>query len=87
MIVRLLLALAVVIGLSAPAYARQCPNDIKKIDAALAGASSLPASALKPIKTLRDTGQRLHNAGKHADAVKTLAGAKQMLEAMGVKIN
>ena len=85
--VRLLLALAVVIGLTAPALAGQCPRDIKQIDAALAGASSLPASAIKPIKTLRDTGQRLHNVGKHADAVKTLAGAKKMLAAMGVKIN
>lgn len=87
MIGRLLLALAVITGLSLPALAGQCPVDIKKIDVALAGSSSLPASALKPIKTLRDTGQRLHNAGKHGDAVKTLAGAKDMLRAMGVQIN
>jgi hypothetical protein len=86
MVGRLFLVLAIAIGLTTPALADKCTTDIKKIDAALAS-PKLHASQVKPIKTLRNTGARLHKAGRHADAIKTLGGAKQFLRQMGVAVN
>ncbi len=83
----LLLALPIVIGMSAPAFGNQCPVDIGKIDAALAANAGLDPNLRNTIKTLRDTGERLHNAGKHKDSVQTLDGAKQILRQSGVKID
>ncbi len=84
---RLLLALPIVIGLTAPAFGNQCPVDIGKIDAALAANAALDPNLRNTIKTLRDTGQRLHNAGRHKEAVQTLDGAKQILRQTGVEID
>ncbi len=84
---RLLLALPIAIGLTAPAFGFQCPVDIGKIDAALAANAGLDPNLRSTIMTLRDTGQRLHKAGKHKEAVQTLGGAKQILGQLGVKID
>ncbi len=84
--IRYLSAAILALALSTPAMASQCPTDIAKIDAALAANPGLDPSIRNAIKTLRDTGQRLHNSGKHADSVKTLDGAKQMLARLGVKV-
>jgi len=70
-----------------PAMAFQCPTDIAKIDAALAANQSLDPNIRNVVQTLRDTGDRLHKAGKHQDSVRTLAGAKQMLTKLGVKVD
>ncbi len=84
---RLLLALPIAIGLTAPAFGFQCPVDIGKISAVLAAKSGLDPKLRKTVKTLRDTGARLHKAGKHKEAVQTLNGAKQILRKTGVKID
>jgi hypothetical protein len=84
---RLLLVLAAVAGFAAPAFGSQCPVDIKKIDAALAKNPSLTASQIKPVKTMRDMGARLHKAGRHGDSVKALAGAKDMLKGFGISVD
>ena len=84
---RFLLALPIAIGLSAPAFAFQCPVDIGKIDAALAANAGLDPNLRNTVKTLRDTGERLHNAGKHKDSVQTLDGAKQILRQSGITID
>jgi hypothetical protein len=75
------LAAAFAAAVSAPAFANQCPTDIKKIDAALAGAK-LSQEQMAEVKRLRDEGQRLHNEGKHQESMATLAKAKTMLGVM-----
>ncbi len=73
-----LLAASLVAILSAPVSASQCPSDIKKIDAAMAGAS-LSQEQKAEVMRLRDEGQRLHEQGNHQQSMDTLARAKQML--------
>ena len=80
-------AVILALVLATPALAFQCPSDIKKIDAALAANPNLDSTIGGIVKTMRDTGDRLHNSGKHADAVRTLAGALDLLEKLGVKVN
>ena len=65
--------------LATPVYASQCPVDVNQIDAALQAETSLGADQLAEVKKLRDEGEQLHKAGKHADAVATLAKAKELL--------
>ncbi len=84
---RFLLALPIAIGLTAPAYGFQCPVDIGKISAVLTANAGLDPNLRNTVKTLRDTGERLHNAGKHKDSVQTLDGAKQILRQIGLKID
>ena len=87
MMLRFCLAGYMVLAVMMPAMAFQCPTDIAKIDAALAANQSLDPNIRNVIQTLRDTGERLHKAGKHQDSVRTLAGAKQMLTKLGVKVD
>ena len=84
---RLCLAGCLVLAITMPAMAFQCPTNIAKIDAALAANQSLDPNIRNVVQTLRDTGDRLHKAGKHQDSVRTLAGAKQMLTKLGVKVD
>ena len=84
--IRYLSAAILAMILSTPALAFQCPTDIAKIDAALAANPGMDPNIRNAIKTLRDTGERLHNSKKHADSVKTLDGAKQMLTQFGIKV-
>jgi hypothetical protein len=65
---------------AAPAYAFQCPKDMKEIDAALAKNPKLSADQMAQVKKLRADGEALHKAGKHQESVNTLAKAKQMLK-------
>ncbi|OGT89549.1 MAG: hypothetical protein A2514_03020 [Gammaproteobacteria bacterium RIFOXYD12_FULL_61_37] len=64
---------------SAPAFAFHCPQDMKKIDAALAAYPKLSAEELSKVKMLRAEGERLHKAGNHQESVDTLAKAMKML--------
>jgi hypothetical protein len=63
---------------SAPAFAGQCPVDMKKIDAALANAS-LSTAQLAEVTALRTEGESQHKSGDHGDSVATLAKAKAIL--------
>jgi hypothetical protein len=76
---RLILAAALSLAFATPALASQCPADVAKIDAALAGSPTQSAEQLAEVKTLRDEGEALHNAGSHAESVETLAKAKAIL--------
>lgn len=78
MITRIFATAAVLVALSAPAFAFQWPVDMKKIDQALAGAS-LSAKEKTEVTELRATGEQLHNGGKHYAAVAVLARAKEVL--------
>ncbi len=72
-------AIGLVAVLSTPVYAFQCPMDVNQIDSALQSETSLGADQLAEVKKLRDEGERLHKADKHAEAVATLAKAKKLL--------
>lgn len=63
---------------AAPAFAFQCPADMRKIDAALETAS-LSEADLAKVKELRARGETEHKAGQHAASVATLAEAMALL--------
>ncbi len=75
------LAVAILL-VSTSAFASQCPVDMKKIDAALAGNPSLSASQMASVKDLRASGEANHKAGKHKESVDDLAKAKKILGVM-----
>ena len=78
MIARSLIAAAILVVFSAPALAFHCPADVKAIDNALPK-SSLTAAQKSEVMKLRDEGEAQHNAGKHQDAVNTLAKAMRII--------
>ena len=57
--------------ISSTSYAGSCPALLKQIDAKFSE-SKLSADKLKAIKTLRDSGEKAHNDGKHSDSEKLL---------------
>ncbi len=74
---RLILTLA--LALAAPlAFAHNCPNEMKAIDAALPKAK-LDARQIAEVKKLRADGEKLHNDGKHSESMAALGKAKKML--------
>ena len=79
---RLIVAVAVLIGMASPAFAKHCPKDAKIIDEALGKPTGLTTVQLTNVKDLRDKGMAFHKDGKHADAIKALHEATKIL---GVK--
>jgi hypothetical protein len=75
------LAVASMAAFSAPAFARECPTHVKKIDAALASAN-LSQEQKAEVMRLRDDGQKLHGEGKHEESMETLGRAEKMLGIM-----
>ena len=73
-------ATGLVAVLAMPVYAFQCPVDVNQINAALQAGTSLGADQLAKVKKLRDDGEQLHKASKHAEAVVTLTKAKKLLD-------
>jgi hypothetical protein len=73
-----LLAAGMLLGVTAPALAFQCPSDIAKIDEAMSSAE-LTEAQMQQVMDLRDEGARLHDEGQHQEAVDTLAQAKEIL--------
>ena len=71
---------AVLALLSASALAFHCPQDMKKIDEALAAKPQLSVSQMAEVKKLRAEGEALHKAGKHQEALDTLAKAMAILK-------
>ena len=61
------------------AFAFHCPADMKKIDDALAAKPQLSAAQMDEVKKYRADGEALHKAGKHQEAVDTLAKAMKIL--------
>jgi hypothetical protein len=60
------------------AFAHNCPNEIKAIDAKMKSAKLSDADSAK-VKALRDEGEKFHKAGKHDESMKALGEAKKML--------
>jgi len=61
------------------AFAFHCPQDMKKIDDALAKNPSLTPAQLEQVKKDRAEGEALHKAGKHQESIDTLAKAMKTL--------
>lgn len=64
---------------STTAFAFHCPVEMKKIDAALAKNPKLSAEQMTEVKKYRTDGEALHKAGKHQEALDTLAKAMKTL--------
>lgn len=76
-----LLALATALAFaSSTAFAFHCPADMAKIDKALAGQHKLNEKQLAEVKKQRADGEAAHKAGKHQEAVDTLAKAMKTLD-------
>jgi len=72
-------AAAIALLFSGAALAFHCPADMKKIDDALAKNPKLTDAQLAEVKKQRAEGETLHKAGKHQEAVDTLAKAMKTL--------
>ena len=62
------------------AVAFHCPADMAKIDAALAKNPKLSPEKMAEVKKQRADGEASHKAGKHQEAVDTLAKAMKTLD-------
>ena len=72
------LLIAAVALASAAAFAHNCPNEMKAIDAKMSTTKLADADMAK-VKALRADGETMHKAGKHDDSMKALGEAKKML--------
>lgn len=72
-----LLPLVVLLAAS-PAWAHNCPNEMKAIDARLPSAT-LSKEAAAEVAKLRAEGETLHKAGKHTESMAALGKAKKLL--------
>ena len=70
-----LLALSLVCSV---AFAHNCPNEMKAIDAKMSSVK-LSASDMAKAKSLREEGEKFHMAGKHDESMKALGEAKKIL--------
>lgn len=78
-----MLAAVAAFAASGAAFGFHCPQDMAKIDAALAKNPKLTAAQLAEVKKYRADGEALHKAGKHQESVDTLAKALKILNAAG----
>ena len=74
---RLVMTLAAVLFAST-AWAHNCPNEMKAIDAALPKAK-LDAKQSAEVKKLRADGETFHKNGKHAESMAAVGKAKGIL--------
>jgi hypothetical protein len=61
------------------AFAHNCPNEMKAIDAKLSTNPSLSKEQLDKVTQLRKSGDEAHKAGKHTESMKDLGEAKKIL--------
>ena len=76
---RKLLILAAGIALAGAAWAHNCPNEMKAIDAKLGTKPSLSKENADKVAKLRKSGEEHHKAGRHAESMKDLGDAKKIL--------
>ncbi len=75
----ILVAAAVVVGMTSSAFAKHCPKDVAIIDQALPNATGLNKMQMAEVKALRDKGAAHHTNGEHAESIKVLHEAVTML--------
>lgn len=73
------LALIAGLALAASAWAHNCPNEMKAIDAKLGAKPSLSKDNMDKVQKLRASAEAHHKAGKHAESMKDLGEAKKLL--------
>ena len=61
------------------AFAFHCPQEMKKIDDAMAKNPKLTTAQMAEVKEYRAQGEALHKAGKHQESLDTLAKAEKIL--------
>ncbi|HWG80870.1 MAG TPA: hypothetical protein VN681_13895 [Stellaceae bacterium] len=71
---------ALLLALSAPAFANHCPKDMAAIDAALSKNPQLSTAQLEQVKKLRAQGEAEHKAGKHKESLQSLQKAEDILK-------
>ncbi len=76
---QLFIVVAVLIGMTSPAFAKHCPKDAKIIDQSMREAFELTIMQRAEVKALRDKGVALHKSGKHAESIKVLHEAVKIL--------
>ena len=76
---QLFIVVAVLIGMTSPAFAKHCPKDAKIIDQAMSKATGLSKMQMTMVKELHDKGLALHKSGKHAESIKALHEATKLL--------
>ncbi|HVF64408.1 MAG TPA: hypothetical protein VNE58_10470 [Casimicrobiaceae bacterium] len=62
------------------AFAGHCPQEMKKIDEAMAKNPKLSATQMADVKKARSDGEAHHKAGKHGEALAELEKAKKILD-------
>ena len=62
------------------AFAGHCPQEMKKIDDALAKSPKLSATQMADVKKFRSEGEAMHKAGKHGESLAELEKAKKILD-------
>ena len=67
------------VALAGAAWAHNCPNEVKAIDAKLATKPTLSKEQMEKVTKLRNSGEELHKAGKHTESMKDLTEAKKIL--------
>ncbi len=78
MVLRSILAMVLVTGLSSAALAFHCPADVKAIDNALPKAQ-MSQSQKDQVMSLRNEGEALHKAGAHKEAVGKLSEGMRLI--------
>lgn len=76
---RTFLVAAAGVLLSCAAWAHNCPNEMKAIDAKLATKPSLAKADADKVAALRKSGEEHHKAGRHDASMKDLTEAKKLL--------
>ena len=71
--------LAAALMFAGSAFAFHCPQDMKKIDDALAKDPKLTPAQMEQVKKDRAEGEALHKAGKHQESLDALAKAEKTL--------
>jgi hypothetical protein len=73
------LALFLCVAFAGAAWAHNCPNEMKAIDAKLATQPALNKETADKVKKLRADGEAQHKAGKHTESMASLVEAKKLL--------
>ena len=76
---RQVLVLAAGIALAGAAWAHNCPNEMKAIDAKLSSKPQLSKANADKVAALRKSGEEHHKAGRHDASMKDLGEAKKLL--------
>ena len=67
--------------ISLPLWAMHCPQDMARIDALLQSDPPADPEVLAKVQELRAEGETLHKAGDHAESVRVLGEALDLISA------